>query len=67
MNTGASAEEIEATEKKNSAIRVIGIIACVLLLTPDEADGTEEEPEPAEAEASAADEDAEAEEESGDE
>ena len=32
VNTGASAEEIEATEKKNSAIRVIGIIACVLLL-----------------------------------
>lgn len=32
VNTGASAEEIEATAKKNSAIRVIGIIGSVLLL-----------------------------------
>ena len=32
VNTGASAEEIEATEKKNSAVRVIGIIVCILLL-----------------------------------
>ena len=32
VNTGASAEEIEAAEKKNSTVRVIGIIVCVLLL-----------------------------------